>query len=134
MECPNTECQKRQDGHHTTLYGKAGMGGLVACVQKMVSRTFLMWCAVIAISVGGTLATLTYRAYSNSQEQREERFDATFCTKEQYHEMKGKFIGLQKDLEHVKKTTDDLKTNSNQVLKILERMERHGSDQGSDDR
>jgi len=131
-ECPNIECRQRQDGHHTTLYGKAGMGGLVAYVQQMVSRTFLMWCAVIAISVTGTLATLTYRAYSNSQEQQETQFEATFCTKEQYHEMKGKFIGLQKDLEHVKKTTDELKTNSNEVLKTLKRMERKVECAGDD--
>ena len=132
MDCPNKDCQKRQDGHHITLYGKAGMGGLVACIQHMVSRTFLMWCAVIAISVGGTLAGLTYRAYSEGQRQLKTQLEATYCTKEKYHEVNGKIIKLQSDLGHIKKTTDDLKTNSKAVLKILERMERNADDAGDD--
>ena len=131
-ECPNIDCQKRQDGHHTTLYGKTGMGGLVSGIQKMVSRNFLMWCAVIAVSIGGALATLTYRAYSQGQKQQKEQFEAKYCTKESYYEVNGKIIKLQSDLEHVKKTTDELKTNSNQVLKILERIEIHKKVLGHD--
>ena len=131
-DCPNIDCQKRQDGHHTTLYGNGGMGGLVSCIQKKVSRTFLMWCAVIAISVGGTLAGLVYKAYSESQRQREEQFDTKFCTKEKYHEVNGKIIKMQTDLGYVKETTDELKQNSDKVLELLRKMERREKDPGSD--
>lgn len=124
-------CHKRLDGHHVTLYGGDGMHGLVSCIQRKVSRTFLMWCAVIAISVGGTLAGLVYKAYSESQRQLEEQFEAKFCTKEKYHEANDKIIKMQTDLEYVKDTTDELKSNSKQVLELLRKMERQ--DRHADD-
>ncbi len=44
-ECPNLDCKQRGDGHHHTLYGEDGRGGLVAgekeqkaCLQKKISR------------------------------------------------------------------------------------------------
>lgn len=127
-DCPNIECRQRQDGHHTTLYGTSGRGGIVSCVGKMVSRAFLMWCAAGLLGLFGVV----YEVYSRGQDKQIEHIDATFCTKDQYHEVNGEIIKLQADLEHVKKTTDELKTNSNMVLEILKTIERRDKDAGDD--
>lgn len=127
-ECPNKDCQKRQDGHHVTLYGESGRGGIVACVGKMVSRGFLMWSAAGLFALFG----IVYEVYSRGQDEQNEKINSTYCTKEKYHEVNGKIIKLQSELEHIRKTTDDLKTNSKAVLRILERMELKADNAGDD--
>jgi TolA-binding protein len=45
MECPNKDCKARVDGHHATLYGPDGMGGVVGCMKKFVTKK-AVWVAV----------------------------------------------------------------------------------------
>ncbi len=37
MTCPDKECHKRGDGHHTALFGEDGRGGVVGCLTKKIS-------------------------------------------------------------------------------------------------
>lgn len=37
-ECPNKDCRDRVDGHHKTLYGDDGRGGVTADVQKKADK------------------------------------------------------------------------------------------------
>jgi len=37
MTCPDIECHKRSDGHHTALFGEDGRGGVVGCLAKKIS-------------------------------------------------------------------------------------------------
>ena len=45
MDCPNKDCKARVDGHHATLYGPDGMGGVVSCMKKFVTKK-AVWVAV----------------------------------------------------------------------------------------
>lgn len=52
-ECPNSDCKDRVAGHHTTLYGKDGMGGVVACVGKKLSRSTAITIALVILGSAG---------------------------------------------------------------------------------
>jgi len=49
-ECPSKECHDRVDGHHRTLFGLDGKGGLIGCLDKYVTRKTL-WIALLAIGI-----------------------------------------------------------------------------------
>lgn len=56
-ECPDAGCQKKLNGHHTTLYGPDGMGGVVGeqgklktCLNKMIPKSWL-WKLVVSILI-----------------------------------------------------------------------------------
>ena len=37
-ECPNPECYKKVEGHQKCLFGDDGMGGIVGCLKKMLTK------------------------------------------------------------------------------------------------
>lgn len=52
-KCPNEDCQKnvskRLDGHDKTLYGQDGIGGVVSCLKKFVTKASVRWTVAITI-------------------------------------------------------------------------------------
>ena len=49
-ECPSKDCHDRVDGHHRTLFGLDGKGGMIGCLSKYVTRKTL-WIALLAIGI-----------------------------------------------------------------------------------
>jgi len=118
-DCPNPDCQKRLEGHHTTLFGKDGMGGLVRCTQRMVTRNFLMWCAVIVISVGGTIAGLTYRAYCEGQDEKNRKIiDCEKITRE----LDKNVEVMKNDIGHIKRQLEKQGTKQEKIIELLQKL------------
>ncbi len=67
MECPNQDCKKVVDGHNHTLYGKDGMGGVVACVKNKLSRSTAV---MVAIGIIGSAGGVTVYGLDSLKQDR----------------------------------------------------------------
>ncbi len=67
MDCPNPDCKDRVQGHHTTLFGKDGMSGLVSCVGKKLSRNTAI---VIAVAIIGSASGVTVYGLDAAKKDR----------------------------------------------------------------
>ena len=119
-ECPIPEFKKaigdKVDGHHTTLYGKEGTEGIVGCVKKKVSRSFLMGCVMIMIGVGG----IGYKVYSAGCKQRQEAVklqidsvvkeaDLSYIKQYEHNELKSRTQKLETDMGYIKFSLEEIK-------------------------
>lgn len=54
MTCPDEECHKRVNGHHTSLFGEDGLGGIAGCIKKKISwKSAISVFAFILLLSGG---------------------------------------------------------------------------------
>jgi len=123
-ECPIPEFKKaiedKVEGHHATLYGKEGIGGVVGCMKKKISRSFLMWCAIIMVSILGAIGGLAYRAYSEGNQQRQETVkvqinsmvresELLYSKQKEHNELKGRTQKLETDMTYIKTSLKEIK-------------------------
>lgn len=66
MTCPDEECHKRVNGHHTSLFGKDGRGGVVGCLTKKISWKYAISAFAFILMFSG--AFILY-GFSNEKEQ-----------------------------------------------------------------
>lgn len=108
MECPNPECHKNLEGMRKTLYGPDGKSGLTACIQRKVSWKQLGSIATVLIMI---LVGMTYRSLDASQNASKERADNA-----------KRIEVIQKDLEHIKATNQDLKNGQNKIKEEVQEL------------
>lgn len=66
MTCPDIECHKRGDGHHTALFGEDGRGGVVGCLAKKIS-----WKSAVALFAFLLLFSGAFILYSMAGEKEQ---------------------------------------------------------------
>ncbi len=104
-ECPNPDCKERVAGHHTTLFGKDGMSGLVSCVSKKVSRGTVIAIALVLLGSAGSATLYGLDA------AKKDRKDVAENTKE---------IGNMKaNLEWIKITVEENHDNLRDIKKHI---------------
>jgi len=106
MGCSSPECQKNVEGMRKTLYGQDGKTGLTACMQRKVSWSHFGFILPVMLIL---LVGLIYRNLDASQNALRERADN-----------KQQIQVIQKDLEHIKETNQELKKGQNQIRKDVQ--------------
>lgn len=74
MACPDAECHKRVDGHHTSLFGKDGRGGVVGCLTKKISwkSAISVFAFILLLSGGFVLYSMAGEKEQNATINRHE--------------------------------------------------------------
>lgn len=129
-ECPNPECRKIVDGHQSTLYGKDGMTGLVACVkQKLARNTALIVLLAILSSAGG----VTVYGLEAAKKDR----NAVAENKQEIGNMKANLEWIKVTVEENHQNLNDIKEQIDQthmtpveLRRLIEEAVRKGNNPG----
>ena len=120
------EIKSRVEGHHATLYGKEGTGGIVGCVKKKVSRSFLMWCVVVLISIFSTVAGLAYRAHSEGNRQRDKATESKISSMERESELRylhrGEHVELERRTQKLETDTKYIKDGIKEIKQAIKEL------------
>ena len=108
-ECPNSDCKDRVQGHHTTLFGKDGMSGVVACIGKKLSRNTAL---MILLALLGSAGGVTVYGLDAAKKDRE----AVTENKQNIRDVDAKLGYLEVMVEENHNNLEDIK---NQIEKTL---------------
>ena len=108
-ECPNSDCKERQDGHHTTLFGKDGMSGLVSCMGKKLSRNTAL---VVILALVGSASGVTVYGLDSLKQDR-----AVVA------ENKQEIGNMKANLEWIKVTVEENHQNLNDIKKQIDEIQ-----------
>jgi len=108
MQCPSPECHKNMEGMRKTLYGPDGKSGLTACMQRKVSWKQLGFILPVFLTL--TVAMIC-RNLDAGQRAAKERLDNT-----------KQIVVIQKDLEHIKATSRDLKRGQDNIREEVQEL------------
>ncbi len=107
-ECPNSDCKDRVQGHHTTLFGKDGMSGVVACIGKKLSRNTALVVLLAALSsVGG----VTVYGLDAAKKDRE----GVIENKQDIKDVDAKLVYLEVMVEENHNNLEEIKTQIQQI-------------------
>ena len=117
MTCP-LECQKdykniKEDveGHQKTLYGLEGIGGIVACMNRKVSRRALTGSVLGVLAMLAIFIVYGMGAFAGEKEKRQENTISIQIMKSSLEEIKNHTVEVaknQKTLMKERVTKEDL--------------------------
>ncbi len=119
MDCPNPDCKERQDGHHTTLFGKDGMSGLVACVGKKLSRNTAL---IVILAILGSAGGVTVYGLESLKQDRV----VVAENKQQISNMKANLEWIKvmveanhQNLKDIKKQIEEIQMTPDQLKELI---------------
>ena len=141
-ECPNPDCKERVTGHHHTLYGENGRGGVVqgehetkSCLikldkEKVSRRGMITTIVLIVLSLLGTTAIVTVYGLDSLKEDRavvaeNKQEIATIDAKLGYLEVMVE--ENHNNLEAIKDKVDELYLTPKELKKLIKEAVKAGS-------
>ena len=116
MTCQK-ECQMRHDesekkieSHSKTLYGSDGIGGIVGCMSRFVTkRGVAIWIVAVLTILG------TFVIYGLGVNAEQEKLIHTNFSSIKVHQER--FCAIQKDIDEIKTSMQQVKTNQEQLMR-----------------
>lgn len=113
-ECPSKECHERVIGHHRTLYGLDGTGGIVGCMKQFVKKK-TVWIALIAIGI--PLIVTGIKVWS-SQEQSVLKYATIECITD----LDKRITRNEDRFEYIDATMTRIERIQNEIKKEIKKM------------
>jgi len=124
VECPDPKCRE-------SIFQKINeeCNNIRKCLNQKVSIGILTWSLIAMLSCVGIIAGISYTAYSRGQDEKQERIDN--C-QEATKSLDKSIAIITNDIEHIKESLQKQDTKQEQILKMLDRIERKSNGRNHD--